>query len=61
MITSETTSTKDMLLELKGKSTDTKPTSTIDGVKIKNGSTFYEMDTQKVYMFDADASTWIEQ
>jgi len=28
---------------------------------IRNGSDAYEMDTQKVYMFDADAKTWIEQ
>lgn len=42
--------------EFKGLSTDTKP---IDSVP--NGSTFYEMDTQKVYMFDAENQLWIEQ
>ena len=40
-----------------GKSTDTKPTD--DGVG--TGSDFYEIDTQKVFMYDADMKTWIEQ
>ena len=39
-----------------GKSTDTKPTT-----GIANGSTFYEMDTQELYMLDADTMTWIKQ
>ena len=38
-----------------GKSTDTKPTD------CPNSSLWYEMDKQKVYMFDAEASVWIEQ
>jgi len=38
-----------------GKSTDTKPTD------CPNSSVFYEMDTQKVFMFDKATSTWIEQ
>lgn len=42
--------------ELKGLSTDTKPT---DG--IPNGSTFYEINTQDVYMFDEENQTWIKQ
>ncbi len=42
--------------DFRGKSTDVKP---VTGVP--NGSTFYEMDTQSVYMFDADGSTWIKQ
>lgn len=42
--------------EFKGLSTDTKPTDSVP-----NGSTFYEMDTQKVYMFDAENQLWIEQ
>lgn len=37
-------------------STDTKPTR-----KIKNGSTLYEIDTGKGYVFDADSGTWIEK
>ena len=38
-----------------GLSTDTKPT---DGVG--NGSAFLEMDTSKVYFFDAENSDWWE-
>ena len=43
-------------IEYYGKSTDTKP---IAGVQ--NADIFYEMDTQKVFMFDEDTSTWLEQ
>lgn len=49
------------VLELVGKSGDLKPTDTIDGMIITNGSTFYELNTKKVYMFDYDTKTWIEQ
>lgn len=38
-----------------GLSTDSKPT---DG--IANGSMFVEMDTGKIYLFDADGETWRE-
>lgn len=41
-------------------STDEKPT-TIEGKKIWNGSTLYEMDTKKLYLFDAENQTWLEQ
>jgi hypothetical protein len=40
-----------------GKSSYTKPT----GDNIATGSDLYDLDTQKVYMFDADAQTWVEQ
>jgi hypothetical protein len=43
--------------EFRGKSDDTKP---ID-ISISNGSIFYEMDTQNVYMYDNEESTWILQ
>ena len=48
-----------------GLSTDTKPT-TVEYIKdkpqnIPNASTFYEMNTKKVFMFNAGASAWIEQ
>lgn len=50
----------ELIPEYYGKSTDQKP---VDGVK--NASVFYEMDTKKVFMFDADADTgsdpWLEQ
>ena len=42
-----------------GKSTDTKPTESL-----LTGSTFYEIDTGKLYMFDEDGvagSEWIDQ
>lgn len=42
--------------DYRGKSTDPKP---VEGVP--NGSSFYEMDTQQVYMFDSDTKTWILQ
>lgn len=41
--------------ELFGLSTDTKPTN------VGNASIFYEMDTKKVFMFDAAGKTWHEQ
>ncbi len=43
--------------DYRGKSTDDKP---VDGT-VPNGSTFYEMDTGNVYMFDAEDKTWIKQ
>lgn len=38
-----------------GLSTDAKPTG------VSNASTFYEMDTKKLYMFDEEHARWIEQ
>lgn len=38
-----------------GLSTDTKP------AKTANASTFYEMDTSKKFMFDAENEEWLEQ
>lgn len=49
------------LREFVGKSSDSKPTETADGFPITNGSVFYEMDTKKIYMYDADTNAWIEQ
>lgn len=48
-------------MSLSGLSTDTKPTDEFKGANIKNGSTFYEIDTGKVFMLDGDSHTWIEQ
>ena len=39
---------------LYGLSTDTKPTN------VNNGTCFVEMDTGKVYFFDAAGSQWLE-
>lgn len=43
--------------ELRGLSTDTKPT-TMDGNEIGNGSVFVEIDTGDFYMFDYESKTW---
>lgn len=43
-----------------GLSTDTKPTSTIDGMGIPNGSVFTEVDTGTTYMYDSANATWYE-
>jgi len=39
-----------------GLSTDEKPTS-----NIPNASSFYEMDTKKIFFFDAENKVWLEQ
>ena len=46
------------IVELRGLSTDTKPT-TIGEDKVGNGSVFIEIDTQKMYFFDAENQEWI--
>ena len=43
--------------ELRGMSTATKPTE-IGDKKIGNGSVFIEIDTQKLFFFDADSQEW---
>lgn len=49
-------------LELRGLSTDTKPTDTFDGVSpVENGATFYCIDTGDLYMFNIDTKTWVLQ
>ena len=40
--------------DLRGLSTDTKPT----GAEVPNGSTFVEMDTGDVFMFDKTNTVW---
>lgn len=50
----ETGSKMQGTIEYRGLSTDTKPTDCI------NGAAFIEIDTGKVYLFDADAGTWNE-
>lgn len=42
-------------VKMHGKSTDVKPTD------VGNASVFYEFDTQKLFEFDEDTKTWIEQ
>ena len=43
---------------LAGLSSDTKPTTSYKGILIGNGSTFIEMNTGYVYMYDEANSTW---
>lgn len=40
--------------EFRGLSTDNKP------VGVSNGSTFLEMDTGKVYVFNEEGHSWVE-
>lgn len=51
--------TEEFKYEFEGKSTDTKPTVTYAGRKIKNGSSFFEIDTQNVKFYDADTEAWV--
>jgi hypothetical protein len=48
------------LSEIVGLSTDTKPTDSVEGIKIQNGSSFRELDTGKKFLFDAENTTWNE-
>lgn len=43
-------------MEIYGLSTDSKP---VDSVT--NASVFYEMDTKKLFLFDAENQQWLEQ
>lgn len=45
------------LLEIRGLSTDEKPTSIENGT-IENGSVFIEIDTHDVYIYDLENETW---
>lgn len=45
--------------ELRGLSTDTKPTE-IDDKTIGNGCVFIEIDTGKLFFFDGASKTWKE-
>lgn len=47
------------LVELRGLSTDTKPTKIENGT-VENGSVFIEIDTQKLAFFDGNANEWKE-
>lgn len=43
-------------MEYIGLSTDEKPVE-----NVTNASAFYEMDTKKLYLFDAQNQQWLEQ
>ena len=61
MITSHGTFSVAEPMELYGLSGDSKPTEKFKGTKIENGSSFLEMDTSKVYLYDAENDEWKEQ
>ena len=46
-------------VELRGLSTDTKPTE-IDNRYVDNGSVFIEINTGKIFFYDLDSETWKE-
>ena len=47
----------EQISEIRGLSTDTKPISN----EIPNGSEYYEMDTKKLFLYDAENKQWLEQ
>lgn len=47
------------LVELRGLEDDTKPTTIQNGI-IENGSSFIEIDTGKLFMYDLENETWHE-
>lgn len=49
------TAVDNMQKDFRGKSTDSKPQH------VANGATFYEIDTQTLYMFDAESGDWVNQ
>jgi len=46
-----------LIAELRGLSTDTKPT-TIGNNEIGNGSAYIEIDTQNIFFFDGVSKEW---
>lgn len=47
-----------------GKSTDTKPTPSFEGVDFTTGkaiATFYEIDTGDLFIYDIEDSEWVKQ
>lgn len=48
-----------ILTELRGLSTDEKPTE-INGKTIDNGSTFIEINTGKIFLYDLENEQWNE-
>ena len=48
-------------MSLFGLSTDTKPIDKYKNTILPNGSTYYEIDTGKLFMYDAQNQQWYEQ
>ncbi len=61
MVSCEVKNSSSHKFSFEGLSGDTKPTGSWDTVVIENGSTYYEIDTGKVYMYDEENELWIEQ
>ena len=47
-------------LELYGLSTDEKPIEKYENNLIVNSSTYFEMDTQRLFIYSEEDSTWYE-
>lgn len=47
-------------IELVGLSTDAKPIKKYNGTTIRNGSSFFEIDTGELYFYDAENNEWIK-
>lgn len=47
------------LVELRGLEADTKPTTIENGI-VENGSSFLEIDTGKLFMYDLENEEWKE-
>ena len=56
MITTYTSRFNDFEKEYRGLAADAKPTE-----DVPNGSIFVEIDTGKVYFYNAEGETWVEQ
>ena len=50
---------EDNTVSFKGLSTDVKPIDKWNGISIENGSSFFEMDTQKIYFYDESSESWL--
>lgn len=48
------------VLELSGLSTDVKPIGEVNGARIMNGSTYFEMDTCNISVYDEENRRWLE-
>ena len=47
-----------VLVELRGLSTDDKPTQLNEEEYVDNGSMFVEINTGDIYIYDLDSETW---
>ncbi|MDD3251751.1 MAG: hypothetical protein PHV18_04230 [Lachnospiraceae bacterium] len=61
MVTSMNENIYQKPMSLAGKNTDAKPMGTYSGLPIPNASTFYEINTGAVYMYDEESAQWIAQ